>query len=72
MIAIPTVIARIKRLLDLDADPIAIAAHLSEDPELERLVTACSASLRASTGRLPKKLPPAVAQLVQPGSDLTN
>ena len=38
--AIPTVIARIRRVLDLDADPRVISAHLSEDPELARLVTA--------------------------------
>lgn len=38
--AIPAVIARVKRLLDLDADPGVISAHLSEDPQLARLVTA--------------------------------
>jgi AraC family transcriptional regulator, regulatory protein of adaptative response / DNA-3-methyladenine glycosylase II len=38
--ALPAVIARIRRLLDLDADPRVISAHLSEDPQLARLVTA--------------------------------
>jgi AraC family transcriptional regulator, regulatory protein of adaptative response / DNA-3-methyladenine glycosylase II len=38
--AIPVVVARLRRVLDLDADPAVIAAHLSEDPALERLVSA--------------------------------
>src|SRR5688572_7623148 len=38
--AIPTVVSRLKRLLDLDADPAIISAHLGKDPALKRLVAA--------------------------------
>jgi AraC family transcriptional regulator of adaptative response / DNA-3-methyladenine glycosylase II len=34
----PAVIARVRRVFDLAADPAAIAAHLSEDPDLAPLV----------------------------------
>jgi AraC family transcriptional regulator of adaptative response / DNA-3-methyladenine glycosylase II len=34
----PAVIARVRRVFDLAADPVAIAAHLSEDPDLAPLV----------------------------------
>jgi AraC family transcriptional regulator of adaptative response / DNA-3-methyladenine glycosylase II len=36
--ALPTIIARIRRVFDLMADPDAIGLHLSEDPHLARLV----------------------------------
>jgi len=32
--ALPTIIARLRRVFDLAADPIAIAAHLAKDPRL--------------------------------------
>jgi AraC family transcriptional regulator of adaptative response / DNA-3-methyladenine glycosylase II len=35
-----TAVARCRRLLDLDADPVAVDASLSADPVLQRLVTA--------------------------------
>nr|WP_308222830.1 AlkA N-terminal domain-containing protein [Frankia sp. AgPm24] len=35
-----TAISRCRRLLDLDADPVAVDAHLAEDPTLARLVHA--------------------------------
>jgi AraC family transcriptional regulator of adaptative response / DNA-3-methyladenine glycosylase II len=38
--ALPAVIARIRRVFDLAADPIQIGAHLSRDPALARLVAA--------------------------------
>jgi len=38
--ALPTIIARIRRVFDLAADPLAIGAHLSLDPLLARLVAA--------------------------------
>jgi AraC family transcriptional regulator of adaptative response / DNA-3-methyladenine glycosylase II len=38
--ALPAIIARIRRVFDLAADPVAIAAHLSEDPLLAPLVAA--------------------------------
>lgn len=38
--ALPTIIARVRRLFDLAADPQAIGAHLSEDPRLAPLVAA--------------------------------
>jgi AraC family transcriptional regulator of adaptative response / DNA-3-methyladenine glycosylase II len=36
--AIPSIIARLRRLFDLDAEPQTIARHLSEDPALSPLV----------------------------------
>lgn len=36
----PAVIARVRRVFDLAADPAVIAAHLSEDPDLAPLVAA--------------------------------
>ena len=38
--ALMTVVARLRRLFDLDAQPAAIAAHLSRDPRLARHVRA--------------------------------
>ena len=38
--ALPTVIARVRRVFDLAADPADIAAHLAEDPTLAPLVAA--------------------------------
>src|SRR5688500_15300393 len=38
--AIPKVVARLRRLLDLDADPAIISSHLGEDPALRSLVSA--------------------------------
>jgi AraC family transcriptional regulator of adaptative response / DNA-3-methyladenine glycosylase II len=38
--ALPTIIARVRRVFDLAADPVAIGAHLSEDPVLAPLVAA--------------------------------
>jgi AraC family transcriptional regulator, regulatory protein of adaptative response / DNA-3-methyladenine glycosylase II len=38
--ALPAVIARLRRVFDLGADPLAIAAHLAEDPALAPLVEA--------------------------------
>ncbi len=38
--ALPTIIARLRRVFDLAADPAAIAAHLSEDRALAPLVAA--------------------------------
>ena len=38
--AIPAIVERIRRLFDLRADPTIIAAHLSMDPHLARLVAA--------------------------------
>jgi len=38
--ALPTVIARVRRVFDLTADPEIIAAHLKEDPTLAPLVAA--------------------------------
>jgi len=40
MNALPAVIARIRRVFDLSADPTLIGAHLSQDPALEPLVAA--------------------------------
>ncbi|HET9160057.1 MAG TPA: AlkA N-terminal domain-containing protein [Caulobacteraceae bacterium] len=37
--ALPTIIARLRRLFDLAAEPDVIAAHLLEDPDLAPLVT---------------------------------
>ncbi|MBO0719864.1 MAG: helix-turn-helix domain-containing protein [Blastocatellia bacterium] len=38
--ALPAIIARIRRLFDLSADPLTIASHLAEDPLLAPLVEA--------------------------------
>ncbi len=38
--ALPTIIARLRRVFDLAADPIPIAAHLAQDPALAPLVKA--------------------------------
>jgi AraC family transcriptional regulator, regulatory protein of adaptative response / DNA-3-methyladenine glycosylase II len=38
--ALPSIIARLRRVFDLAADPIAIAAHLAKDPALAPLVKA--------------------------------
>ena len=38
--ALPTLIARVRRVFDLAADPVAIGAHLAEDPILAPLVAA--------------------------------
>jgi AraC family transcriptional regulator of adaptative response / DNA-3-methyladenine glycosylase II len=38
--ALPTIIARVRRVFDLAADPIAIGAHLAQDPALAPLVAA--------------------------------
>ncbi len=38
--ALPTVIARVRRVFDLAADPVTIGAHLAEDPALAPLVAA--------------------------------
>jgi AraC family transcriptional regulator, regulatory protein of adaptative response / DNA-3-methyladenine glycosylase II len=38
--ALPAIIARLRRVFDLAADPVAIAAHLAEDPALAPLVAA--------------------------------
>jgi AraC family transcriptional regulator of adaptative response / DNA-3-methyladenine glycosylase II len=38
--ALPTIIARLRRVFDLGADPDAIGAHLAEDPILAPLVSA--------------------------------
>jgi AraC family transcriptional regulator, regulatory protein of adaptative response / DNA-3-methyladenine glycosylase II len=38
--ALPAIIARLRRVFDLGADPLAIAAHLANDPTLEPLVRA--------------------------------
>lgn len=38
--ALPTIIARLRRVFDLVADPVAINAHLAEDPALAPLVRA--------------------------------
>ncbi len=38
--ALPTIIARLRRVFDLAADPIVIGAHLSEDSTLKPLVNA--------------------------------
>jgi AraC family transcriptional regulator, regulatory protein of adaptative response / DNA-3-methyladenine glycosylase II len=38
--ALPAIIARLRRVFDLGADPLAIAAHLAKDPTLAPLVTA--------------------------------
>ena len=40
LIALPTIIARLRRLFDLAADPQAIGAHLARDPVLSPLVAA--------------------------------
>ncbi|HEY3888774.1 MAG TPA: AlkA N-terminal domain-containing protein [Caulobacteraceae bacterium] len=37
---LPTIIARVRRVFDLAADPVAIGAHLSQDPALAPLVGA--------------------------------
>jgi AraC family transcriptional regulator of adaptative response / DNA-3-methyladenine glycosylase II len=37
---LPAIIARVRRLFDLAADPLAIDAHLSQDPVLAPLVAA--------------------------------
>lgn len=38
--SLPQIIARVRRAFDLSADPVAIGAHLSEDPTLAPLVAA--------------------------------
>src|SRR5690606_21470484 len=38
--ALPTIIARVRRVFDLAADPVAIGAHLAQDPALAPLVAA--------------------------------
>jgi AraC family transcriptional regulator, regulatory protein of adaptative response / DNA-3-methyladenine glycosylase II len=38
--ALPAIIARLRRVFDLAADPVAIAAHLAKDPALAPLVKA--------------------------------
>ncbi len=38
--ALPTIIARLRRVFDLAADPVAIAGHLTKDPTLAPLVRA--------------------------------
>jgi AraC family transcriptional regulator of adaptative response / DNA-3-methyladenine glycosylase II len=38
--ALPTIIARVRRVFDLAADPLPITAHLAKDPALAPLVTA--------------------------------
>jgi AraC family transcriptional regulator of adaptative response / DNA-3-methyladenine glycosylase II len=38
--ALPAIIARLRRVFDLQADPVAIAAHLAQDPALAPLVKA--------------------------------
>ena len=38
--ALPTIIARLRRVFDLAADPVAIATHLAKDPVLAALVEA--------------------------------
>ena len=38
--SLPAIIARLRRVFDLAADPVAIAAHLSQDPALAPLVAA--------------------------------
>jgi AraC family transcriptional regulator of adaptative response / DNA-3-methyladenine glycosylase II len=38
--ALPTIIARVRRVFDLAADPVAIAEHLGADPALASLVAA--------------------------------
>jgi AraC family transcriptional regulator, regulatory protein of adaptative response / DNA-3-methyladenine glycosylase II len=40
MSALPAIIARVRRVFDLAADPVAISAHLSQDPALATLVAA--------------------------------
>ena len=40
MRSLPAVIARVRRVFDLSADPSLIGAHLSQDPNLARLVAA--------------------------------
>src|SRR6202035_796851 len=40
MSALPQIIARVRRVFDLAADPVTIAAHLSQDPLLAPLVAA--------------------------------
>ncbi|MFT3888623.1 MAG: Ada metal-binding domain-containing protein [Arachnia sp.] len=37
---LPTAVARLRRMLDLDADPIAVDEHLARDPDLAPLVAA--------------------------------
>ncbi len=38
--SLPAIIARVRRVFDLAADPVAIGAHLSQDPRLAPLVAA--------------------------------
>jgi AraC family transcriptional regulator of adaptative response / DNA-3-methyladenine glycosylase II len=38
--ALPAIIARVRRVFDLSADPVAIGAHLAKDPALAPLVAA--------------------------------
>jgi AraC family transcriptional regulator of adaptative response / DNA-3-methyladenine glycosylase II len=40
LVALPSIIARVRRVFDLAADPVAIAAQLAEDPVLAPLVAA--------------------------------
>lgn len=40
MTVLPAVIARVRRVFDLTADPLAIGAHLSADPDLAPLIAA--------------------------------
>ncbi len=49
---LPAVVARTRRLLDLDADPVAVDDQLSSDPHLRPLVTA------ARGRRVPRTLDP--------------
>ena len=54
--ALPAIIARVRRVFDLAADPVAIGAHLSQDPALAPLVAArpacaCRAHGTASSSR---------------------
>src|SRR5688500_234446 len=38
--AVPGVLARLRRLFDLDADPTIVSSHLANDPALHPLVSA--------------------------------
>lgn len=40
MTALPSILARVRRVFDLTADPETIEAHLSRDPDLARMVAA--------------------------------
>jgi hypothetical protein len=43
--ALPAIVARVRRLFDLAANPAAIGEHLSKDPRLAPLVAALSTVL---------------------------